>query len=74
MKDKNIVDTSFTGIIYQDDFREQVMWRSIYNTVNSPEEGAPCFIMKHNDYTRVWKFIRVDFCLASGKEERKGIN
>lgn len=47
------------------------MWRTIYDTVDSSEERAPGFIMEHNDDTRVWKFVRVDFRLASWKEQRK---
>lgn len=66
--------TSFTGIIYQDDLREQIAWGTIYNTVNSSKESAPSFIVKHNDYACVWKFIRVDLCLASGKEEERHVN
>ena len=60
--------------IYQDDLREQIVWGPIYNTVNSSEESAPSFVMKYNDYTCVWKFIRVDLCLASGRKERRRTN
>lgn len=63
--------TSFTGIINQDDLREQVVWGAIYDTIDSSKQSAPSFIMEHNDYTCVWKFIRVDFSLASGNKAKE---
>jgi hypothetical protein len=55
---------SFTLVINQDDFFEQILWRSVDDTPHRSQQCCPCFIMEYNYDTSSWQLFWVIFIFA----------
>lgn len=66
--------TSLAGIVDEHDLHEQVSGRAVDDTVNSPQQGAPRLIVKHDDNAGVGQVVLVHLGLAADRTTRRKKN
>lgn len=70
--------TVLAGVVHQDDLLQEDGWGGVQDAVHGPQQGAPGFIVKHNDHAGGWQggaplegLLNTSVAKKSGEEKKK---